>query len=60
MGLEDPVDIDNPEKAFNISPLAKKIFKIDGVAHIFYGKDYISISKRKRAIRHSSNHNFST
>jgi hypothetical protein len=47
MGSDDPVDIDSPEKAFNISPLAKKLFRVDGVTHIFYGKDYISISKKE-------------
>lgn len=31
----------------HISPLAKKIFSIDGINRIFYGKDYISISKKE-------------
>jgi hypothetical protein len=46
MGSEEPVDIDTPEKAFNVSPLARKIFQVDGITHVFYGKDYISISKK--------------
>jgi NFU1 iron-sulfur cluster scaffold homolog, mitochondrial len=29
----------------HISPLAKKLFTVDGVNRVFYGKDYISISK---------------
>ena len=49
MGPDDPVDIDSPEKAFNVSPLARKLFKVDGVTHIFYGKDYISISKKEES-----------
>lgn len=32
-------------KYTHISPLARKIFMIDGVNRVFYGKDYISISK---------------
>ncbi len=27
------------------SPLARKLFNIDGVKRVFYGKDYISIAK---------------
>jgi len=49
MGSDDPVDIDSPEKAFNVSPLARKLFKVDGVTHVFYGKDYISISKKEES-----------
>ena len=29
----------------HISPLARKLFGIEGVNRVFYGKDYISISK---------------
>ena len=30
-----------------VSPLAKKLFAIDGVTRVFYGKDHISISKKE-------------
>ena len=30
-----------------ISPLARKLFTVDGVTRVFYGKDYISISKKE-------------
>ncbi|KAL4506442.1 hypothetical protein ABPG72_000013 [Tetrahymena utriculariae] len=33
----------------HVSPLAKKLFTIDGVNRVFYGKDYISISKKEEA-----------
>ncbi len=29
----------------HISPLARKLFSIDGINRVFYGKDYISVSK---------------
>jgi len=45
MGTAEPVDIPTLEDAYKISPLAKNIFKIDGVTHVFFGKDFISISK---------------
>jgi hypothetical protein len=32
-----------------VSPLAKQIFAIDGVNRVFYGRDYISISKKEDA-----------
>lgn len=49
MGAEDPVDISTPEQAFQISPLARKLFRVEGVTHVFYGKDYISISKKEES-----------
>lgn len=33
----------------HVSPLAKKLFTIDGVNRVFYGKDYLSISKTEEA-----------
>lgn len=27
------------------SPLAKKLFQIDGVVRVFFGKDFISVTK---------------
>ena len=45
MGTEDPIDFDTPSKAAQFSPLARKIFKIDGITQVFYGKDHISIGK---------------
>lgn len=29
----------------HVSPLARKLFNIDGVKRVFYGKDYISVAK---------------
>jgi hypothetical protein len=31
------------------SPLARKLFTIDGVTRVFYGKDYISIAKKEES-----------
>ena len=31
----------------HVSPLARKLFNIDGVSRVFYGKDYISIAKKE-------------
>lgn len=33
----------------HVSPLAKKLFTIDGVNRVFYGKDYISVSKKEES-----------
>lgn len=30
----------------HISPLARKLFGIDGVTRVFYGKDFISVTKK--------------
>ena len=30
-----------------ISPLAKKLFDVNGVSRVFYGKDYISVGKKE-------------
>jgi hypothetical protein len=38
------MDITAPKYA-NTSPLAQKLFKIDGVTRVFYGANYVSISK---------------
>lgn len=31
----------------HVSPLARKLFAIDGVKRVFYGPDYISIAKKE-------------
>lgn len=49
MGAQDPIDIPSIEDAYKISPLAKRLFKVEGVTHVFYGKDYISISKHEKS-----------
>ena len=30
----------------HISPLARKLFQIDGIVRVFYGKDFISVTKK--------------
>lgn len=30
----------------HISPLARKLFQVDGVVRVFYGKDFISVTKK--------------
>jgi len=35
-------------KYANVSPLARNLFLIDGVNRVFYGKDYISVSKAEK------------
>ena len=30
----------------HISPLARKLFQIEGVIRVFYGKDFISVTKK--------------
>ena len=39
------VDFDNPELAQK-SNLAKTLFEVDGVSRVFFGKDFISVSKK--------------
>ena len=31
----------------HVSPLARKLFNIDGINRVFYGKDFISIAKQE-------------
>jgi hypothetical protein len=31
----------------HISPLARKLFSIDGVIRVFYGRDFISVTKKE-------------
>eukprot|EP01015_Nassula_variabilis_P020064 TRINITY_DN3448_c0_g1_i9.p1 TRINITY_DN3448_c0_g1~~TRINITY_DN3448_c0_g1_i9.p1 ORF type:complete len:194 (+),score=45.04 TRINITY_DN3448_c0_g1_i9:65-646(+) len=33
----------------HVSPLAKKLFTIDGVTRVFFGRDFVSISKKEDA-----------
>jgi len=30
----------------HVSPLARKLFSVDGVKRVFYGHDYISVAKK--------------
>ncbi len=39
------MDFPNPKSALKCSPLAEAIFKIDGVKSVFFGADYITVSK---------------
>lgn len=39
-------DFSNVRQATN-SPLARKLFEINGVSRVFYGKDYISVGKKE-------------
>ena len=39
-----------PESAANVSPLAETLFKIDGVASVFLGGDFITVSKTEAAV----------
>lgn len=36
-------------KYAGVSPLAKKLFAVDGVVRVFYGADYVSIAKAETA-----------
>lgn len=40
-----PVDIPNREAAAEKSPLAMRLFRIDGVERVFLGADFVSITK---------------
>jgi len=40
-----PVDMPNPEAARR-SPLAERLFQVDGVAGVFLGGDFITVTKR--------------
>jgi Fe-S cluster biogenesis protein NfuA len=40
----DPLDFTSPEKA-EASPLAARLFQIDGVTGVFFGSDFITVSK---------------
>lgn len=31
----------------HVSPLARRLFSIDGVVRVFYGKDFISVTKKE-------------
>ena len=31
----------------HISPLARSLFSIDGITRVFYGKDYITVTKKE-------------
>ena len=40
-----PVDMPNPESAKR-SPLAERLFRVDGVMGVFFGGDFITVTKR--------------
>jgi len=42
--VETPVDIVNESQAY-ISPLAEALFEIDGIRSVFFGKDFISVTR---------------
>ena len=44
MGANETMDFSDPKFA-TISPLAQELFEIDGVVRVFYGNDFISVSK---------------
>ena len=44
--ISGTMDYIAPRFAHN-SPLAKKLFGIDGVNRVFYGKDHISVGKKE-------------
>jgi len=46
MENEGTMDFSNI-KYTHISPLARKLFQIDGVIRVFYAKDYISVTKQE-------------
>ncbi len=39
-------DFSNMKEA-TISPLARKLFEVNGITRVFYGKDYISVGKKE-------------
>jgi hypothetical protein len=39
------VDITEPAKAAALSPLAERLFAIDGVTGVYLGADFISVTK---------------
>jgi Fe-S cluster biogenesis protein NfuA len=41
----DPLDFPNKDAAEGVSPLASALFEIEGVAAVFLGNDFISVSK---------------
>lgn len=36
-------------KYASVSPLARKLFAVDGITRVFYGSDYVSIAKAENA-----------
>src|ERR1700761_8382348 len=41
---EGTLDIDRPEAA-QVSPLAQALFAVDGVSSVFFGSDFVSVTK---------------
>lgn len=48
MGDQQTVDMPSEEVAMGISELGRKLFKVQGVKRVFYGPNYISISKSEK------------
>src|SRR3546814_21024001 len=38
-------DFPGPEKAEGKSPLAERLFEVDGVAAVFFGRDFVTVTK---------------
>jgi len=48
MGANKSMDFSNIKEARK-SPLAKKFFRIEGINHVFFGPDFVSINKEEEA-----------
>jgi Fe-S cluster biogenesis protein NfuA len=48
---EHPIDIRTPEEASR-SPLAQALFAVDGVAGVFYGSDFIAVTRQSGEWEH--------
>jgi len=48
MGANKSMDFSNTKEARK-SPLAKKFFRIEGINHVFFGPDFVSINKEEEA-----------
>jgi Fe-S cluster biogenesis protein NfuA len=44
-GAAGPVEFTDPERAGRLSPLAARLFAVDGVAGVYLGADFVSVSK---------------
>jgi hypothetical protein len=43
---DNTIDFSAPRYT-NISPMARKLFNIDGVNRVFYGRDFVSVGKEE-------------
>ncbi len=44
-GAAGPVEFTDPDRADRLSPLAARLFAVDGVAGVYLGADFVSVSK---------------